>query len=57
MNKYIIALLLLFILLLGSVGAVETGRIGYWQGMGQAYACLIAMVVLGHRANKLSRGE
>lgn len=57
MKKYIIALLLLFILLLGSVGAVETGRIGYWQGMGQACACLIAMVVLGRWADKLSRGE
>lgn len=56
MKKYIIALLL-FILLLGSVGAVETGRIGYWQGMGQACACLIAMVVLGRRADKLSKEE
>lgn len=57
MKKYIIALLMLFILLLGSVGGVETGRIGYWQGMGQACACLIAMAVLGRWADKLSRGE
>ena len=57
MKKYIIALLMLFILLLGSVGGVETGRIGYWQGMGQACACIIAMAVLGRRADKRSRGE
>lgn len=55
MRKYIIALLVLFLLLVGCIGAAETGRLTFWQGIGLACLCLAAMAAVGHRADKHSR--
>lgn len=54
MKKYIIALLVLFMLLVGCIGAAETGRLPFWQGIGLACLCLAAMAAVGHRADKHS---
>lgn len=55
MRKYIIALLVLFVLLVGCIGAAETGRLTFWQGIGLACLCFAAMAAVGHRADKHSR--
>ena len=55
MRKYIIALLVLFLLLVGCIGAAETGRLTFWQGIGLACLCFAAMAAVGHRADKHSR--
>ena len=54
MRKYIIALLVLFLLLVGCIGAAETGRLTFWQGIGLACLCFAAMAAVGHRADKHS---
>ena len=55
MRKYIIALLVLFVLLVGCIGAAETGRLTFWQGIGLACLCIAAMVAVGHKADKHSK--
>ena len=44
MKKYIIALLVLFLLLVGCIGAAETGRLTFWQGIGLAGLCFASNV-------------